>query len=300
MSMTLDYAARVAVPPLDSHVELLWHYSDLQPDHSLEKLLPDGAVELIIDLTDFPKRLHDPTDLSLRRLYRNGWISGMRSEYLVIGADPGSSMMGIRFRPGGAGAFLPCPAIEIADRVIELEDIWGRTATALRERLLEATTPAERFDLLETFLRRRYDERFAPPHVVTEALRRLRHTAGPLRVADVAADLGVSQKHLIELFDRSVGLKPKAAHRVFRFIGALERIESADEPDWAGLALDCGFYDQAHFNREFRAFAGATPTEYRERSGDLLFYMLLDSVQEPLWRPDAPVKNLQDGTVGTS
>lgn len=298
MITTLSFDARPPAPPLDRYVESLWHYTGLQPDHSLEKLLPDGAVELIIDLTDFPKRLHDPRDLGLKRLYRRAWISGMRSEFLVIGADPGSSMMGIRFLPGGVGAFLPFPAAEIADRVVELDAVWGRAATSLRDELLHAAAPEERFAVVERFLIARHHDRFEPRPVVLEALRRLRRTQGPIRVMDVAADLGVSQKHLIELFDRSVGMKPKVVHRVFRFIRALERIDAGEDIDWAGLALDCGFYDQAHFNREFRAFAGATPTEYRERDSDFLFYMFLDSVEEPLWRPEVdgrgPVKDLQD------
>lgn len=288
---TATFDIRPATPPLDAWVEGLWHFTDLQPDHTLEKLLPDGAVELIIDLTDFPKRLHDNESLGLKRLYRNGWISGMRTEYLVIGADPGSSMMGVRFRPGGVGAFLPCPAAEIADRVIELDELWGPVAGTLRESLLEASSVPQRFEIVERFLRTRHGERFAPVGAVTAALEQLRSTPGPLRVSDVAADLGVSQRHLIQLFDRSVGLKPKAAHRVFRFIRSLERLDRSTEPDLAELALDCGFYDQAHFNREFRAFAGATPTEYRQRGGDLLFYMILDA--EPVGAP-TPVKDLQD------
>lgn len=307
-TMDVDFTARPPASPLDRHVELLWHYSDYMPDHTLEKLLPDGAVELIIDLTDFPKRLHDPVDLRLKRLYRKGWISGMRSEYLVIGAEPGSSMMGIRFRPGGVGAYLPCPAEEITEQVIELEDIWGDGATSLRDRLLEADGPGARFRIVEEFLHGQHRDRFAPTALVLEALDRLRRTSGPIRVRDVAEELGVSQKHLIGLFDRSVGLKPKAMHRVFRFINVLERIEGVEEVDWAGVALDCGYYDQAHFNREFRAFAGATPTHYLERGGDLMFYMLLDSIEEPISRPvgrlkdrgEDPVKDLQDSPAAVS
>lgn len=291
--MTLEYTARAPGPPLDRYVEIFWHYSGLQPDHSLEKILPDGAVELIIDLTDFPKRLHDPDDLRLARLYRDAWISGMRTEHLVIGADPGSSMMGVRFRPGGVGAFLPCPAAEIADRVIELDRIWGRASSSLRERLLEAPDARARFGIVEAFLHERYRDRFAPRPLVLEALERLRQTPGPLRVVDVAAELGVSQKHLIELFDRSVGLKPKAAHRVFRFVNALERIHGHRGLNWSALALDCGYYDQSHFNREFRAFSGITPTEYEEHGGDLLFYVVLDRREHPP-TGSSTVKNLQD------
>lgn len=270
------FASRVPAPPLDRYIEHFWYYDDYQPTHTMEKLVPDGAVEIIIDLTEWPKRLHDPNDLSLHREFRGSWISGMRKEFLVIGADRDSSMMGVRFRPAGVGAFLDMPAREITEQVIDLDLVWGRPALLIRERLMAAPGPDARFGILEEFLSTRLRERFRPVPLVFAALGRLRRTTGPLRVRDVCEELGVSQKHLIELFDRSVGLKPKSMHRVFRFIHALESIEDARELDWAQLALECGYYDQPHFNREFKAFTGVTPTEYSEREGDLMFYIPLD------------------------
>lgn len=263
-------------PPLERFVENFWFYAGYKPDHTIEKLLPDGAVEVVIDLTEPPKRLHDPVDLSRYREMRRAWISGMRTEYLVIGAELDSSMIGIRFRTEGAAPFIPFPASEIANRVVELDQVWGLESRLLREAILESRTITAKFRILERFLLRIGRHRLEPRPEVTYALKRLGDLPGPIRVREVADEIGMSQKHLIMLFERHVGLKPKGMHRVLRFLRALEEIEGRAEVDWAMLALDCGFYDQSHFIREFQAFSGITPTAYAEKRGDLRYYIPLD------------------------
>jgi hypothetical protein len=89
-------------PPLDRFVELVTYYAGYLPGHSKERLLPDGAVEIVVDPTDTPKQLYDRDDLSQSVGMRRVWISGMRRRWLIIEAAPGSSMVVIRFRPGGA------------------------------------------------------------------------------------------------------------------------------------------------------------------------------------------------------
>jgi hypothetical protein len=107
-------------PPLDRFVELVTYYAGHQPDHGKERLLPDGAVEIIVDLTDTPKKLYDRKDHSRFTDFRRAWISGMRREWIVIEAAPGASMVVIRFRPGGAYPFLRFDVDGITDTVDEL------------------------------------------------------------------------------------------------------------------------------------------------------------------------------------
>src|SRR3954466_12149287 len=129
-------------PPLNAFVEFLWFYDDFAPAHRKEKLLPDGSMELIIDLRDHPKHKYDRHDLSRSTAYRKSWLSGMQNEFIVIEASAGS-MMGVHFRPGGAWPFFGTPLSEFSDRVIELENILGAQADELRDQLLEAPTHRE-------------------------------------------------------------------------------------------------------------------------------------------------------------
>ncbi|HWA47779.1 MAG TPA: AraC family transcriptional regulator [Dongiaceae bacterium] len=95
------------------------------------------------------------------------------------------------------------------------------------------------------------------------ALRALQESKGGRTIGALTRALGCSRRHLIQRFHAQVGLGPKAVAGILRFEHAVETIRSADEQSWADLAIACGYYDQAHFNRDFRRYSGRTPTEFR-------------------------------------
>src|SRR6202034_1788073 len=129
------FRMRVPRAPLSHFVENLWFYQDLEVNYTKEKLLPDAAVEMIIDLGDGPKNLYDRRNTLRYTGYNRCWISGMQSRYLIIGAEKGSSMMGAHFRTGGAAPFFGFPISELTANVVELDLIWKREIVSLREQL---------------------------------------------------------------------------------------------------------------------------------------------------------------------
>src|SRR6201993_2887367 len=144
------YHTRRPKPELSHFVETLWFYEGLETDHTKEKLLPDASMELVIDLSDGPKKLYNNSDLTQFRDFNRCWVSGLQRQYIVLGVEQGTSMMGAHFRPGGAAPFFGFPISELAGNVIELDLIWKREVLTLREQLLEAATPDHKFDLLES------------------------------------------------------------------------------------------------------------------------------------------------------
>jgi AraC-like DNA-binding protein len=275
-------------PPLDRFVELVTYYADFRPDHSMERLLPDGAVELIVDLTDTPKKLHDPDDPTRFRSFRGAWLSGMRHESIVIEAAQGASMAVIRFRPGGARPFLGFDVGAVTDAVEPLDVVLGASAASLRDRILEASTVALKMAAIEGWLLERSRGRLELNPVVEYLTTRLFAPAG-LRITDVVAEVGYSQRHVLGLFQRFVGLAPKQYHRVRRFQQVLHQVTAgarsepaldlelrgrpAREPDWADVALAHGYYDQSHLARDFRELARVTPSEYVRRYRGLVNYL---------------------------
>ena len=103
--MSFEFALHVPGPPLDRHVELLTFYSGFAPQHDREKLIPDGAIQIIVDLTDRPKKLYAGETSPFAVDFSQSWISGMQQRWIVIEAQHAASMLVIRFRPGGANAF---------------------------------------------------------------------------------------------------------------------------------------------------------------------------------------------------
>jgi AraC-like DNA-binding protein len=270
------YRQHIPAPLLAHFVEHLWYYDDLIADHTREKLLPDASMELIIDLGDGPKKLYDRQQHKRHAAYNKCWISGMQRQYIVIGAEPGSSMMGVHFRAGGAAPFFGFPISELSGEVVELDLIWKREILALRDQLLETPTIEAKFDLLQLFLVRKAQSRLEPDHTVAAALSSL-NTWPAVTLRDITAHLGLSHKQLLARFDCRVGLTPKFTSRLLRFRRTLNAIcDVPASPDWAGLALDSGYYDQAHLIHEFQEFAGTTPADYQRTHSEFPLYIHLD------------------------
>jgi AraC-like DNA-binding protein len=254
--------------PLKRHVEWLWHYTDFQPDHDREHVLPDGGFDLIINLEDRPRKLFAREDCNRYESFKRSWISGAHTEHLIIDALPGSTMIGAHFRPGGVAAFLGFPASEMAGRVVELDSVWGAFARDWRDQILAARTAGEKFGVFESLLLQRLTEQGSQRNRtrgVGYAIAKLSHGAQPRSVADMAEELGMSHKHFIDCFRREVGLTPKAFYRIRRFQDVLAEIQFRKAVAWADVACACGYYDQAHFVNDFVAFSGMNPSDYLGR-----------------------------------
>jgi AraC-like DNA-binding protein len=271
------YRRHVPAAPLSAFVEYLWFYDDYVPGHRKEKLLPDGTMELIIDLREHPKHTYDPRTLQPEQAFRKAWLSGMHHDYIVIESSPGS-MMGAHFRPGGAWPFFGAPLSEFTDNVFELECVLGADASGLRDRLLAAPMPAMKFEILEGFLLQRGGDRLYPDRAVHFAIDQMISVPMRLLIRDLAAKVGISQKHLISLFDQRVGMKPKQLDRVLRFQRVIQTLSTAKpkEVDWVAVAIDCGYYDQAHFINDFQSFSGMTPTAYFQRQWEYSNYVVVE------------------------
>ena len=144
-----------------------------------------------------------------------------------------------------------------------IESLWGsRRAATLRERLLECRTIEAALDAFEAELREMW--RPPGPHpAVGYALAAFDRTPSTINVARVTDTIGLSAKRFIERFKREVGVTPKRYCRIRRFQRALTLSHRDCGVDWTRVAMDCGYFDQAHFIRDFRSFAGITPTAYQ-------------------------------------
>lgn len=164
--------------------------------------------------------------------------------------------------PTVAYSLFDLPMAELSNRVVALEDVWGRSAIELSERLADAPTWGARFDMLDRALGRALSDGARPDPRVVGGWRELERLAGDAVIGDIQRTLGWSRRRLAERFREQVGLTPKAAARVLRFDRAATLLVQPGPRSLASIALACGYYDQAHFNREFRRMAGCTPSQY--------------------------------------
>ena len=246
---------------------MLWQYNDPVPSHERERCLPTGTAEIAVNLRDNEARAYDQRNAHRPRSFRGPLVCGAHSGFFVIDTAGQESTMGVHFKPGGAFPFLG-PASELRDADVPLEALWGTEDAELRDRLLDAATAETRFRVLERVLLARATRLSGHHRTVAFALEQFRSVPQRLKISEVARWSGISQRRFIRVFDEEVGLTPKLFCRVRRFQRALRLVEDSREIKWAGVALGCGYFDQAHLINDFRAFSGVTPAVYLASRGD--------------------------------
>ena len=234
-------------PPLSGFVELIWLFECGRRPWSQERLLPQGTVELVIDLAASPS---------------DDGVSGPYSQSFVIDTTRPQRLVGVHFKPGGAFPFLGLPLHQLRNAYAPLDALWGAVARELREQVGEARSDAQAFEIVERVLLRQAHDRLHHHPAVGYALREFMRVPHVRTVAGVAAQVGLSQRRFIEVFNEQVGLTPKVFCRVRRFQAAVCRAHRRGIVDWRELALDCGYFDQAHFIHDFQAFSGLTPAAW--------------------------------------
>jgi AraC-like DNA-binding protein len=250
--------SRTPRPILRPFIKTLWAQEQIpQPDGvERERVLPTGTMHLVLRLSEQPLVLCDGV-----RNQSVGYavVGGARPSYYVREVSPETSSVGAQLFPGASEFLFGVPADELAGRHTPLESLWGSGAIAALEHLREITVLEQRLEIFEALLIARLPRVHGLHPAVAHALAQFTNTDD---VSEVVRQTGYSHRRFIALFSRAVGLTPKLYCRVLRFQRVLEL--TSNKTSWVDVALAAGYSDQPHFNRQFREFAGVTPSEYDE------------------------------------
>ncbi|MGW6691083.1 helix-turn-helix domain-containing protein [Streptomyces sp. NPDC054961] len=222
------------------------------------RLIPTGRAVVVISLGEPFARIRRLGDRGPDSAVTGSLAGGLEDGYRVCDHPGGQEAIRLELTPLGAFRLFAVPMSELTNRVVELGDVLGPEAAVLVERLEATRDWGARFDLLDLALTARLERGPLPAPEVSHAWSLLSRADGAIPVGRLAAEVGWSQGHLVRRFTEQVGLTPKMSARVLRFHRAVRLLtrEGANPTD---VAAACGFYDQAHLNREFRALGGTTP-----------------------------------------
>ncbi len=261
----VEYVSRVPGVPLDGLIDDVYYLAGVPPYARLR--LPASPAALLIVNLGAPFRIRAGADVEAGE-YADGCVVTTPTRAWEFGYPSWTRSVGVHFKPWGAAPFLPMPAVELCDRPVAVEQVWGRAAVArLRERLAAADGPHAMLTLLEEELMRRLGDAAGLGlglGLVRHASRLITASGGTVAIDDLRASAGVSSTHLAQRFKELIGVTPKRLARSYRFTAAVLAIDPAEPIDWGELASRAGYFDQAHFGHEFRAFTGLTPTRYVE------------------------------------
>ena len=252
-----EIASRPPSAALRPYVRHLHGFVEATPAPLRRREVPVGAVVMIIAL-DHDWWLQDAGGGTMRR---TSFVAGLQDGPVLVEHRGASHGMEVYFTPLGARVFLGVPLDGLAGRVLELEDVLGPAATTLTQRLHGARGWEGRFDILEEEITRPPRGRRGAGARAALGLGPAGRQPRPCEIGLLAGELGWSHRRLIAQFREHVGMPPKRVARILRFDRALSLLEGATSLSLAEVAYACGYADQPHFNREFRALAGISPRE---------------------------------------
>ncbi len=252
--------------PLSRFISHIWYVKDCNKQgKTIERFLPNGSIDLIINLIDEPEKVLGPG--SSHQCLRRSWVTGVQREYTRIEAPANLSMIGVEFKPGGAYPFFGLPMSELGESSIELDCIWGPAAQNFRDSILECSTEEDRFHLVENMLLSRLEVCDDPQPAIDYSIQMILASSSGVPMRTVADHAGMDHKRFINRFENVAGVTPKLFSRICRFQRALCTLSGNGHVDLTTVAMSCEYFDQAHFIKEFKEFSGLTPGEYLQVKG---------------------------------
>jgi AraC-like DNA-binding protein len=263
-----------AAPRLRQHVLGYCGYEEETVGFTRRRELPSGEVVLIVGFGPELRTTY-PQLAPGRAATHRSFVAGLHDTHCFVETPGDQAGIQVNLTPLGAHLLLGLPMHELTNRVVDLDDLLDAEGELLVEQLHDAPDWQARFELLDRTLVRRLDAARPASPDVAWAWRRLVESAGRLPVGELCEEVGCSRKHMLRRFNEQIGVAPKTFARVLRFQRAVHMLGHRDGASWvderelgAGrrmswgeIALECGYFDQAHMNRDFRQFAGASPGE---------------------------------------
>ena len=257
----MEYIGRAPAPPLDRLIDDIYCLTGV-PRHRRMNVPPMPSAHLFVNLGG-PARLWDSGPSVSSAVFTDGWFMGVWTRRFLYEYPARVRLVGVHFKPWGISPFAGMPAKELRDRWVPVDAVWQRSLDRIRNRVSDSASVTETLRVLEEELRSRLAEALPPGlDLVQRTGGRLAASGGAVPVGVLADAAGVSGNHLATQFKSHVGVTPKRVARIYRFARLILSVDARRPVDWAELAQTAGYFDQAHFSREFKDFTGHTPTEY--------------------------------------
>ncbi|MGF6845322.1 AraC-like DNA-binding protein [Chitinophaga sp. W3I9] len=246
-------------PLLTAYVDAYWIGGGLH--FMQQRILPDTCADIIFNISEDIIA----ADETLKIMPGNAFVVGTMTTFHDTILHANTYLLGVRFKPGGLNSFTGLPLQLITDDHVPLRDIASGWHVALEPLLMKAQGIAAKLACLEKFLLQRLPAGNIISGKMQHSIAQIRQSKGVIAVNVLAAQVYMSPRNFERHFLQTAGVSPKTFARIVRFLSLKQQLKSLSNPHLLSLALDHGFYDHAHLTREFRSFAGESPTSYMQR-----------------------------------
>jgi len=223
-------------------------------------ILPDTCVELVVHFSDPYKTTFFDNTASVQP---RSFVVCQMKRHMSIEPNGSTGLIAARFTAAAAYRFVKSSMKSIADREVPLSSIWKEMAGELEDRIYHANSTDARNTIFQSFLYTVFRKnQIAEAPVIAYCIQEIRKAKGLISVEDLSYKTGYSNRQLLRQFDRLVGLSPKEFARITKFLNSLDILARHPGCNLTNVAYEGGYYDQAHFIRDFKEYSGLTPREY--------------------------------------
>ena len=257
----MDYQVYTPCDALAKHIRYYWSLESNPEDapHSRERIFPDGCIELIFNYRDLFIKFEN--GIASHEQYRT-MLYGQLKKFIEVQATGSVGLFSVRFSPAGLQPFLDYDVARITTHELNISELWGTDGLELERQMLHCISNQERIILIEQFLSSRLKIVAFDNQHVEYCVDALTASNGNVTIEKLAQDLNIGKRQLERKFSAAVGLSPKYFARIIRFQNTLQLIEKHEFTSFTAVAADGGFYDQAHFIKDFKEFTGLNPKQY--------------------------------------
>lgn len=256
----MDYQTYVPQEELAAFVKCYWTLvSPKSPDEERQRIVPDGCMEMIFHAGDLYRQYLPQETFIVQPRY---FIFGQITQPLEIAATGKTNIFAVRFHPDGSLPFINIPIHEMDNKAISLEQLFGDKGNALGELICAETNPGKQIVLVENFLLQQIQKQETSDRIAALSVQTLLDLKGQLSVDELADQLQVHRRQLERKFATVIGLSPKQLAKIIRLQATLKMMGEKKYNSLTELAYENGYFDQAHFIKDFREFTGVTPGEF--------------------------------------
>lgn len=249
----MNYREITPIPPLQPYIKFIWLLDGEEENPAIERVFPDGCMELIFHTGQpFSKLVGEVAVEQSASI-----LVGQLTQALFLQPSKKISVIGVRFKPYGLAAFTNIPAYEITGAELTTRQIWGVEGAHLEEQVNLANSLAA-VDIIQDFLLPRLQHTFAA-HFDIAGLVQHMNTNSEAEISYFAGLANLGERQFARRFRNVVGISPKEYLKINRFNQVLKLLETGKTGNFSAIAMQCGYYDQAHFIKDFREYTGTTP-----------------------------------------
>lgn len=243
--------------PISQYIEQIIYAKGSQPLPYLMEL-PDGRLNLVIELEDTVNTLYAEAGLKGKYTMKKAWLSGANARAITYQNNTNSAIISIRFAIGGFYALTRIPMSEIIHPGLEIELLLGNSFNRCYQQLLNEEDIDRKFNVLLDYFSSYIADNTFESSVIKFIDKNIDRPIDWL-----VNKSGYSQKHLISMLKKQTGFSPKYLQRLHRFQRVINAVQQSEgRLNWTSIVYDLDYFDQAHFIKEFVHFTGITPAEY--------------------------------------